>query len=230
MPHPEPQLVDEREAPFQGGLVHRVAAPAGTGSHPTVVMLHGRAGNEDVMWVFAPTTPDGWLLVAPRALKEDPWGGYSWRIREGDEWPTLDQFDVPVGAVVDFIHRLPALYGADLDHLYLMGFSQGAATAYAVAMRYPELVQGVAGLVGFVPMQCDDVVTASALQDMPIFMAVGKADERIPYERSLACAHTLHLAGADVDYHEYDVGHRLNAQAMRDLRAWWEARAASKTN
>lgn len=220
----DPRLVEEGDAFRRAGLIHRVAEPAGPGPHPTIVMLHGRAGNEDVMWIFARALAPEWLLVAPRAIKEDPAGGYSWRIREKDEWPTLVQFDVPVGAVVDFIHALPDLYGADLAHLYLMGFSQGAATAYAVAMHYPDLVQGIAGLVGFVPMECDDLAAAEPLEGMPIFMAVGKDDERIPYARSLACAHTLQMVGADLDYHEYEMGHRLNAQAMRDLKAWWQSR------
>ena len=222
----DPRLVEKGEAFQRAGLLHRVAEPAGPGPHPTVVMLHGRAGNEEVMWIFARALAPEWLLVAPRAIKEDPDGGYSWRIRERDEWPTLVQFDVAVGAVVDFIEALPDLYGADLDRLYLMGFSQGAATAYAVAMRYPDLVKGIAGLVGFVPMECDDLAAAEPLEGMPIFMAVGKEDERIPYSRSLACAHTLQMVGADLDYHEYEMGHRLNAEAMRDLKAWWREREA----
>jgi len=221
----EPRLIDSGEALQQSGLVHRVLQPPGDGPHPTVLMMHGRSGNEEVMWIFARTVPDDWLLVAPRAIKEDPRGGYSWRIREKGEWPSLAQFDVPVGAVVDFIHKLPELYGADLQNLYLMGFSQGAALAYAVAMNYPELIQGVAGLVGFLPIECEDVAAVEPLAGMPVFMAVGKRDERIPYDRSLSCAHTLHLAGAELDYHEYDMRHRLNTQAMRDLRQWWQTQA-----
>ena len=223
----EPTLVDDGPALARAGLVHRVLEPSGAGPHPTVVMLHGKSGNEDVMWIFARHTPPGWLLVAPRALLSDPDGGYSWRLREEDDWPSLSDFDTAVAETLTFIHSLPELYGADLDRLYLMGFSQGAALSYAIAMRYPDLVQGVAGLVGFVPMHCDDFVTAGALEGKPIFMAVGTRDDRIPYERSLACAQTLNLAGADLDYHEYAMGHRLNAEAMRDLRAWWQARAAA---
>jgi phospholipase/carboxylesterase len=185
-------------------------------------MLHGRAANEDVMWIFAPTVPEEWLLVAPRAIVPDPQGGFSWRLQRRDEWPTLTEFDVPVGAIVDFITALPELYNADLSRLYLMGFSQGAAASYAVALRHPQWVRGIAGLVGFVPMECEDLQTASALEGLPVFMAVGVEDERIPYSRSLACAQTLNLAGADLDYHEYAMGHRLNTEAMRDLKAWWQ--------
>ena len=227
MQQKESRLIDSGAALESAGLVHRVRQAAGEGPHPTIVMLHGRSGNEEVMWIFERAAPPDWLLVAPRAIKEDPKGGYSWRIREEEEWPTLAQFDVAVGAVVEFIQALADLYGADLQNLYLMGFSQGAAVAYAVAMQHPELIQGIAGLVGFLPMDCDDLAAVEPFAGMPIFMAVGKRDERIPYDRSLACAHTLHLAGADLDYHEYDMRHRLNSQAMRELREWWRAQAVA---
>ena len=46
----ETQLVLAADA---GDLTHRVARPAGPGPHPTVLMLHGRSGDENVMWVFA---------------------------------------------------------------------------------------------------------------------------------------------------------------------------------
>lgn len=227
MTRTDPELVESGDALARAGLLHRIAVPQGDGPHPIVLMLHGRSGNEDVMWIFAQAVPEEWLLVAPRAIKEDPRGGYSWRIRQKNEWPTLAQFDVPVGAAADFIEALPELYDADLDRLYLMGFSQGAALAFAIAMHHPHLVRGVASLVGFLPMECDDMATAAAMEGMPVFMAVGKQDPRIPYERSLSCAHTLHMAGADLDYHDYDMEHRLNAEAMRDLKAWWQERAAA---
>ena len=225
MARTDPRLIESGEAVERAGLVHRVATVDGDGPHPTVLLIHGRRGTEDVMWVFARAVPDEWLLVAPRAIKEDPPDGYSWRIRESDEWPTLEQFDEPVAALSEFIQALPELYNADLSRLYLMGFSQGAALSFAYAIRHPHEVKAMASLVGFLPVDCDDGETMAALEGMPVLMIVGKQDERIPYERSLNCAHTLHLAGADLDYQEYDMAHRLNSEAMRDLQRWWQERA-----
>ena len=219
-----PQLVESGPAYTASGLVHRVSRPEGPGPYPTVIMLHGRSGTEDVMWIFARTLPAGWLLVAPRAIKQDPDGGYAWHPRARDEWPGLSQFDEAVGRVVQFMDAASAFYHADPQRTYLMGFSQGAATSYAVALRYPGLVQGIAGLVGFVPTQCGDVARLTPLSDLPIFMAVGKEDPLIPYGRSLSCAQTLRAAGADLTYREYDTGHKLNAAGIRDLRAWWSGR------
>lgn len=220
----EPQLVDNDPALKKSGLIHRVQKPEAPGPHPTVVMLHGRSGNEDVMWIFAQAIPSDWLIVAPRAIEPDPDGGYSWRLRAQDEWPTLDQFDDAVTAVTHFIQALPQLYDADPAQIYLMGFSQGAAVSYAVAMRNPDLVQGIAGLVGFIPTRCDSALEASPLVDLPIFMAVGKRDPLIPSERVAGCAQTLVMAGSNLEYHEYDTGHKLNSTGMADLAAWWAER------
>lgn len=220
-----PRLVNAGPALARSGLVHRVDVPAGRLPHPTVVMLHGRSGDEDAMWIFRRVLPADWLVVSPRGIKPDPAGGYAWHPRQRDEWPPLSMFDEAVAAVVRFIEALPELYGADADHIYLMGFSQGAATAYATAMGHPGLVQGIAGLVGFVPVECDAAIETRVLRDLPIYAAVGKEDPFVPLTRARACAETLRAIGADLSYNEYEVGHRISAQGMRDLRAWWAQRA-----
>ncbi len=219
----EPRLVADGPELETAGLIHRVMIPGASGPRPTVIMLHGRSGDENAMWIFSQTLPKDWLAIAPRGIKPDPGGGYAWHPRQRDEWPSLAKFDDAVAAVVAFVRALPALYPADPDRIYLMGFSQGAATAYATAMRQPELIQGIAGLVGFVPVECDAAVETEVLRDLPIFMAVGKEDPFIPYARAQGCAQTLQATGADLTYREYDAGHRLNAQGMRDLKAWWSA-------
>ena len=220
----KPQLVTTGEAFTQAGLVHRVRQPESEGPLPTAVLIHGRAGNEDVMWVFARTIPEGWLIVAPRAIADDPDGGYSWHPRQPDIWPTLSEFDEAITAITHFIHALPALYNADPARIFLMGFSQGAALAYATAIRQPGLVKGIAGLVGFVPEQSETALETSPLEDLPIFMAVGTQDERIPPKYARQGAKIIKTAAAQLDYHEYDTGHKLNAQGMRDLTEWWHKR------
>jgi phospholipase/carboxylesterase len=201
-----------------------VLQPEGEGPWPTAVLLHGHAGNEDVMWVFARTLPKNWLLIAPRAISTSAEGGYTWHPRQLDNWPSLSEFDEAVTAVTHFIHALPHLYQANPQQIYLMGFSQGAALAYATAIHQPNLVQGIAALVGFMPEGTD----AAPLKGLPAFMAVGKQDEQIPYELAQQCATILQTAEAQLDYHEYDTGHKLNAQGVRDLTAWWERRSSVK--
>lgn len=205
------------------GLPHNVLQPDAPGPYPTVVMLHGRLGNEEVMWVFRRTVPQGWLAVAPRATLRDPAGGYSWAIGPNDEWPSVSDFDPATEAVKRFIDSLPSLYNADPERTYLMGFSQGAAVSFCTALRHPGLVQGIASLVGFVPL-ADDTEFSGALADLPVFMAVGRDDHLVPPVVAHQSRDFLLAAGADLEYHEYDIGHKMTASGLRDLQAWWSAR------
>jgi phospholipase/carboxylesterase len=221
MPGKEPQLIDSGPILTEMGLVHKVLEPDGAGPYRTVVMLHGRFGDEDVMWIFKKSTPAHWLKIAPRGLLAEPRGSYSWVYQEYGVWPELPAFDTAATAMVQFLHALPRVYNADPDHLYLMGFSQGAAVSYATAMRNPGLIKAIAGLVGFIPDACATPTNLETLENMPIFMAVGLEDKLVPYERALGCAKVLRQANAQLSYNEYNTGHKLNSQGMRDLQKWW---------
>jgi predicted esterase len=65
------------------------------------------------------------------------------------------------------------------------------------------------------------LVAERPLTERPIFMAVGTEDERIPLDLARSSAKAIRQAGADLTYNEYDTGHRINRQGMRDLSVWW---------
>lgn len=217
-----PNLVQSGPEWFEAGLAFRYQSPDGPGPYPTAVMLHGRLGNEDVMWVFRKAIPRPWFVVAPRAPLADH-GEYSWIIQGRDTWPELAAFDPAVDALTRFIEALPRLYNADPDRIYLMGFSQGAAVSFATALRRPELVRGIAALVGFAPTASEAEV-AGRLVDTPVFMAAGKEDETVPLDISRSTADLLRQTGADLEYKEYSTGHKLTAAGIQDLRAWLNRR------
>ena len=85
---------------------------------------------------------------------------------------------------------------------------------------------GIAALVGFMPGGVADELSAP-LAGLPVFMAVGRRDPLIPLTQAHACAAILRTLGAELAYHEYDSGHKLDARGMRDLQAWWRDRAGS---
>ncbi len=216
--HP-PKLVQDGPEWFETGLAYRVQPPDGAGPYATAVMLHGRLGDEDVMWVFRRAIPRPWLVVAPRAPLLDG-DLFSWLIQPYDQWPDLAHFDPAVSALSRFLRALPRLYNADPDRLYLLGFSQGAAVSLATILREPALARGVAGLVGFAPIAAAEEV-AGRLAGRPVFWASGTEDRTIPLEQSRHAAELLRRAEADLTYREYATGHKLPSQGMRDLRDWF---------
>ena len=223
----QPQLIDRGNAVLVSGLIHRVWEPDQPTNRPTIVMLHGRSGTEDVAWVFARSLPKEWLLIAPRAIHADHRGGYSWDVRPEGEWPPEGAFDDATAALDRFIDALPALYGADLNRVYLLGFSQGAAVSYSYARRYANKVKGIAGLVGLTTSNAANSADIVNLRDLPIFMAVGRRDETVPMPIARQCANALIAGGARLDYREYNTGHKLNSRGMRDLAAWWRDQTAN---
>jgi phospholipase/carboxylesterase len=221
----KPELVNDGPTLSVAGLTHRVLEPESSGPYPTVVMFHGRFGDENAMWIFARALPDDWLVVAPRAIYADR-SGYSWQIHQNEQWPCLSDYAPAVTAVHRFLDAMPELYHADPGRIYLMGFSQGAAAAFALALDDPERARGIAGVVGFVPEECETAVAPRPLEGLPMFMAVGKDDQMVPYEIAQKSCEVIENAGADLEYHEYDTGHKLNAQGMKDLKQWWQRRKA----
>ena len=226
------RLVEYDRPAYMTGLAHRVRVPQAAGRRPTVVMIHGRHGNEDVTWVFAKSLPQDWLLIAPRAIEWEPETeesevGYSWLLQDdripaqSGLWPTFDDFQDATIALEYFIKALPDIYQADPEQIYLLGFSQGAAAAFALAAEHPELVKGIASLVGFVPKMGEAAVTGQVLKDLPVFMAAGVKDKRVPVGIAQESAERVRQMGADLTYNEYNTGHRLNGAGMRDLTAWW---------
>lgn len=220
---PTPQLIQSGPEFYETGLVYRYLMPDGPGPYPTAVMLHGRLGDENVMWVFRRVIPRPWLVVAPRAILAERPGRYSWHHQPQGEWPPVAAFDPAVDALTRFLSALPRLYNADPDRTYLMGFSQGAAVSFAAVLRQPEMARGVAGLVGFVPRAEVDQV-AGRLPGLPVFMAAGAEDPIVPVDEARRSAATLRAAGAELDYREYPTEHKMTSAAIDDLSTWFSAR------
>lgn len=195
-------------------LHHQPAAPP---PHPTVLLLHGLHGNETVMGVFTPAVPPHALWVSPRAPVATRPNSYSWlnKLPAGRYWPTWDDMQDGVSALADFVAGLPAL-GGDPNRLWLAGFSQGAALALAFAAAHPGRVHGLASLVGFVP----EGPAPATLAGVPVLMLMGEQDDTVTLPHAQAGAEALRHSGAQVQAHTYPTGHKLNAQGMKDLKAW----------
>lgn len=203
------------------GWVVRQRIPEGAGPHPVILLLHGWTGDENAMWIFADRLPKDALLVAPRGLHPTPLGGYGWQPALERTWPDLEDFRPAMEALWDFLtpQNFPS---AELAQICLVGFSQGAALGYGLALAYPQRVQAFAGLSGFAPGGVELLVKARPLANKPCFMAHGTQDTLVPVARARQARQTLLEAGAQVIYCEDEVGHKLSASCFRGLGKFFE--------
>ena len=101
-----------------------------------------------------------------------------------------------------------------------MGFSQGAAMAYALAAYYPQMVKRLVALAGFLPPDETMPGRYTALQGKKIYIAHGTQDDTVPVAMAQECKKTLESVGADVTYCESDVVHKLSAPCLKGLESF----------
>ena len=205
------------------GLVYRVYRPSTPGPIPAVVMVHGWGGDENAMWVFAQTLPEGWLLVAPRGIRSDGASGFIWGDpRSGDQ--TAQEAYAPAAELLGrLIGELPRRHGADLARTYLMGFSQGVAVGFSLALGRPGLIGGLAGLAGALSHSFEPRLTERPLKGLPVFLSNGTEDPLVPIAEARLSEARLRAAGARVTYVEEAVGHKVGRRGMQALREWWRS-------
>jgi phospholipase/carboxylesterase len=222
------QRIDSGPAVEKLGLVHRVRLPGGEGPHPTLVMIHGFKGTEDVTWIFARSASPDWLVISMRApFAADQ--GYQWYIHDADNADDTDHaddhnnpedFNKGLAALGHFIEKLPDVYPVDRTRMVLLGFSQGAAMAYAYGLHHPIL--GIAALCGFIPRYIGHDLPP--LDGLPILILHGTQDTTIPIKVARENRDRLQAAGADVTYQESETGHKVSAGEMRELTNWLATR------
>ena len=213
--------MDPTEIAHRNEWIYRQRVPAGPGPHPLILMLHGWTGDENSMWVFASRLPEQARLIAPRGLHTTPLGGYGWHEHKSKAWPWVDDFRPSIQALLEFLspQNFPM---ADVARFSLVGFSQGAALAFTLALLFPERVRAVAGLSGFLPDGASVNLAEGTLKHKPVFLAHGTRDELVPVERARQAVKQLQQSGAQVDYCEDNVGHKLSATCFRSLEVFFQ--------
>lgn len=184
-----------------------------------LLMLHGWQGDENSMWVFAHKFPADYWIVAPRAPHLAPQGGYSWSM-PGAGWPSVDLLRASAVALIDLLDTWPRANGVDGSRVDVIGFSQGAAMSFALAMLYPNRVNKLGILAGFAPNETEQVLKPGRLTGINAFVAHGTKDERIPLTEAQRSVQLLQMAGAQVIYSESNIGHKLGVDSLRMLETY----------
>ncbi|MEZ0396982.1 MAG: hypothetical protein ABWK53_11215 [Anaerolineales bacterium] len=191
----------------------------GWGVGRLLLLLHGWTGDENSMWLFARRLPADFTLLAPRAPHPEARRGYSWRPVAPQTWglPALEDFRPAAQDLLTFIDGWSRQAGVEASVFDVMGFSQGAALGYALALLYPPRVGRLAALAGFLPEGAAALLAARPLTGKAVYVVHGRRDEMIPVERARQAVGWLEQAGAQVTYCEADTGHKVSPDCLRGL-------------
>lgn len=189
-------------------------------SFPSVMMLHGRSGDESSMWILESVLPEGAMVVAPRGLFPLPEGGFGWSSGEASIETPKEDYGESIHALLRVLAELETEQGLNPSKLFLVGFSQGAAIAFSMVGQRLIRPAGVVSLAGFMPRGKLD-----GLEGIPIFWGHGLKDESVPVSRARDDVQHLRDLGAIVEYCEEDVGHKLGLACTRGLKTWINTQA-----
>lgn len=204
-------------------LTAMVQLPAGsTAKAPLVVLLHGWGADEQDLFELRNKFPSHYIVVSARAPIKRQAGGYQWYdlMRQGGRTADSAQQDASRALVEQLLHQVVARYNADASHVYLIGFSQGAAMSYAVGLHSPALVHGIGVLSGRL-FPSVKVTGSPAQKQLKIFIAHGTADEVVNPAEAVNADKKLRSKGLKPEMHQYTgMGHTITNQELADLLAW----------
>ncbi len=176
------------------------------------VLLHGRgAGAADILSLGEEWAKPGVALVAPQAKD---WTWYPQRFTapfaQNEPWlsSALDVVDASLATITKA--------GVPLDHVIVLGFSQGACLTLEYAARHAQRYGGVVALSGGL-IGPDDASRdyPGSLAGTPAFLGCSDVDPHIPAERVRLSGEVYQRLGAEVMVKLYrGMGHTVNAEEI----------------
>ncbi|MFD1000974.1 alpha/beta hydrolase [Ohtaekwangia kribbensis] len=193
-----------------------------TSTHKAIILLHGVGSNEQDLFSLADQLPGDYYIVAARGQYTLGPGRYAWYnvdfstgkpvINAGQELSSRE-------LLKQFIGQLKQKYS--LDEVYIGGFSQGAIMSYSIGLTSPEQVRGIMALSGRVLETIQASVTGNnRLSRLKVFVAHGTQDGTLPVFYAQQAKTFLQTLNVSLTYHEYTMGHQINADVLEDLVAW----------
>jgi phospholipase/carboxylesterase len=160
-----------------------------------IIMLHGRGATaQDIISLQKHLKLGGMAIFAPQATNYS-WYPNSFMAPVESNQPALDSALTLIGGIVEDIKGA----GITADHIYFMGFSQGACLTLEYiarnAQRYGGAIAFTGGLVGQVLNLAN---YQGDFNQTPVLIATGNPDPHVPLSRVEESQHVLENMNANV--------------------------------
>jgi len=207
-------------------LLHTAHVPAGPGPFPTILALHGWGASAHDLIGLAPQIRLGEALFlcpqGPVVLEQAPGQrAYGWfplsEAREIEPASLVSARGLLEGFLEDVMERYPI----DRERVVMLGFSQGGVMAYDLALGRPERFAALVALSSWLP---DAVLSGlqenEARASLATLVVHGTNDPMVAIDNAKEAKEKLSALGVDAAWGEYEMGHEINQNALRDLIGW----------
>ncbi len=182
-----------------------------------LILLHGRgAGAADILGIARELDIGDLCCYAPEAAGAS-WFSYSFLVPVSQNEPGVSS----AMSVIDSLITEADLDDIPRDHVFLLGFSQGACLVLEYAMRNPDRYGGVVALSGgLLGPPGSQWIADGSLEQTPVFIGSSDTDPHVPRSRLQETADAFSAMGARVDLQLYPgMGHNVNEDELVRIRA-----------
>lgn len=190
---------------------------------PLLILLHGYGSNEQDLFSFAEELPEELLIVSVQAPFAIGMGGYAWYSINFDDingkFSDLKEAKESIDKIAIFIDEIKEKYHTKPNKTFLLGFSQGAILSYSLSFFYPNKIQHVIALSGYINT---DLVPASISKEIntDYYSSHGTVDQVLPVDLARRSRPFLDHLGLQYEYSEYNVGHGVAPQNFYSFKNW----------
>ncbi|WP_353777561.1 alpha/beta fold hydrolase [Winogradskyella sp. 3972H.M.0a.05] len=196
---------------------------------PLLIMCHGYGSDENDLFSFASELPSEFFIISLKApIPMQPFGNAWYAINfdaEQGKWSDNEQAITSRDLIAKVIDEACGRFPVNKDNVTLLGFSQGTILSYAVALTYPEKVNNIIALSGYVnvdiiPEQLND----KDYNHLDFYCSHGSVDQVIPVEWARMAPKFLDSLSIKHSYSEFPVGHGVAPQNFYEFRSWLESK------
>lgn len=194
---------------------------------PLIILLHGYGSNEMDLFSFADELPPELLIISARAPYEMGFGGYAWYAlnldAENNKFSDLNQARESLDKIAMLIDEIKKEHNTNENKTFLLGFSQGAILSYALSFNFPDKVQHVVALSGYLNQELlpKEINTKFSTD---YYISHGSVDQVVPVDWARKVAPFLSSLDLKNRYEEYPVGHGVAPQNFYSFKEWIEER------
>jgi len=194
---------------------------------PCIIMLHGYGSDENDLFSFSGELPDKYTIISLKApYRLQPYGNAWYAIHFDNvdgKWSDDSQAIESRKLISKVIDEIVEKYPIDPNNITLLGFSQGTILSFSVALSYPEKVNYVVGLSGYINEGIlKDGYRNNNFNNLKVYSSHGTVDQVIPVDWARKTPDFLKNMNIDCTYSEYPVGHGVAPQNFYDFKAWLE--------
>lgn len=190
---------------------------------PLLILLHGYGSNEEDLFSFAEELPDELLIVSPQAPLSMGFGSHAWYTINFDEIngksSDLTEAKQSIDKIALFIDEIRKKYNSNPDKTFLLGFSQGAILSYSLSFFYPNKVQHVLALSGYINTELLPENISSEIRT-DYYCSHGTVDQVLPVAWARNSKPFLDALKLNTEYSEYNVGHGVAPQNFYSFKKW----------